>query len=445
MKIPVIYFSLTDKKIKKLPNALFSANSVDVSGDYTTMAIGYENSKVAAYQLPELNEIWQEDINSSASELKYHPGNKILAAASSSGEIIIYNSSGTAIDRWQAVSGGVWKMQWLGDSLISGGSDGWIRSWMPNQSGAAWKKYRKADDFYWHKEELIGIDSNNIYNLKTGKQLASISNWASDKVQDASHYGILTIKSNRLHFYKSGTYALIAFPEVTDSLRVSASKVSEDGAIVVTSWRPISAYSPLMRGAVSIWNTIDNSVKWLDSIPDFPESIAILNNELLACSGSDAMCIWEIKTNKLISKTGGYSMKPIKKLAFLDRDQIVIGYLMGKIQVVSTKTQNKILYGSEIPTGSIYDLCVLKDNSIITIDVDGIRWFDKQLNYLGPLVNTKGSRSIISKVSVSDSNELLGLKVRSGEIETVSLNVLEIANLTQLKAKTMYKLDSSSE
>ncbi len=428
---PVIYYETTSRKLRTLSSPVFSANAVDLTGD-SVFAIAYENGYVAAYSLSGMQELWREQSDYSASEVKFSADGNLLASGTSAGKITVYDAHGSARDSWQAVSGGVWKIVWANDTVISGGSDGWVRAWVPRRFAIPGRQFRKVDHFYWNKDDLMGLDSNVVYNLSAGTRLHAIEDWRCSKLLDA----------NRLNFYKGAGHTPLTFPASYDSLRVVSSIISANGDIVVSAWWPLQSHYGNLSGAVTIWNVAANTVVRLDSFPEFPKSIDILDDRQVVATGTDGICVWYLKDKNRAAKIRTRDLQPISKIRFLNDKQMVVGYLLGKLEIVDISNPLHPVYSSEIPTGNIYDLEILRDSTILMTDVDGLKWFDNHLNYLGPLVNTQGGRSMVSDPKESPKGKTIAVQRRSGEVNTLQLDVDQIAHAARISANAMFHIDS---
>ncbi|WP_074406157.1 TIR domain-containing protein [Aquimarina megaterium] len=445
---PFTYYDFNTQRVKWLESPLSSVNDIDLSSDRSKVAIAYENGDIGIYSLPDLTEIWTEAITYSASSIKFKENGNTIAVGSSAGEITVFDIRGFPFDSWQAANGSLASLIWQDETLLSLGTDGWIKSWLPDQDVGQIKDYQNyVDFFFWQDNEIIGIKDNVIWNLSKEIELFDLPLSNTIKIFDANPFGVLYANANKVHFLEAvkSTYKIKHFPQSTEGYRMQSSKLSFDGKIVVSAWWSKDIYSLDQGGAISIWNIEDNTVKWIYNFSDFTKHIALFKNKFLACATDNGLIgVYNLETNALISSNhNAKNKKPITEMAFLDKKSIVIGGLLGSLDILQVGNINNNLASSDIPVGSVFYLEVLNTNLIVSIDIDGVRLFDNNLNYLGTIINTEGSRSMISemKMCVSDSSKV-AVRHRSGKIVSMDLNFQKLSKLAREKAILKFSLDS---
>jgi len=440
---PVIYYA--KQKPVNLPKAPFSANATAMSPDFSRVAVAYENGQIATYDLPGLRPAWEYTLNASASNVAFSPDNKFVAASTAGGDVMIFSSDGDPIDSWVAGNGGVWQLTWIADTLITAGSDGWIRAWLSNTLAVPVQKLNSADLFYWHDGRVLGLDSNSIYDLATSEKIATLGSWHNDQVLDVNRSGVLTNREKNLYFYPGGAFQPLQFPASPDSLRFRSAAISEDGTYVICCWWPASRYSSVPRASISVWNVADNTVSWLHDVPPFAEKIAVYKNELVSAAGRGAVHCWDIKSNRLLSKSTENPLQPIEELAFLDENRLAIGYLLGKISVAAVNQVDSFLAKTEVPSGSIYQLEPINGHFLLSTDEEGAKLFDYHLNFLGSLINTKGHRGILSGIKSLPSGDTVCLRLRSGEIALLSTNLMDWIEQARRKCNPVFDFKKLKE
>lgn len=434
---PVVHFSYFDSLITKPKEQLFSANAVALSDDYSKVAIAFENGEVGMFKANDFTESWLKNVDYSASAVAFQSEGIQIAFGSSDGVITVFDQKGSKVNSWQAANGAIWRLSWMDDILLSGSSDRWVKSWKPNQLLVPSQTYQKMDEIFWKNNSLIGIEGNKLYDLSSNQLIDTIPNWPSGRILDVNESALITEYAGKPIFYNS-SFKKIEFPDVFDSLLLKSSTLSKDGNYVVSTWDTKDE----RRGAVSIWNTNLSTVSWLDSIPNYPISASMYNDEMFAVYGGSEVFVWSLPDEKLVSRSINKS-RFVKDMKFLDKNNLVLGSIRGNITIVSTKNIDSTLFISEIPVGTLFDIETTPDKTILGIDVDGVKWFDHELNYLGTLINTTNTekKRILPKIKNALNNNLLGIKWRNGEVTKLTLDIKHFSKTAKKRSETLLEVD----
>ena len=418
--LPVVLYE--QGQFRALPDPPFSANAATISANEELLAVAYESGEIGLYQLPELEEIWLESLVYAASEVAFHADDSLLAAGSVAGEVAIFDRRGVSLDGWQAVNGAVWELNWYGDSLLSAGSDGWVRLWKPNHilgTEAAYPGPFEAMSFTKDQRALAITHDLHVYDLYAGEPISAFD-LPGFRVAAMNANGIVLHQGDSIYYISHAAGSLKRFPATTKphTLRPKSFQISEGAQPwVIVSWWSKTYTAP---GGISVWNTETDEVTWLEAFPEYPDVMAVRGNEYLAAYGSGTVYVWNLQTREVISQSEANRYAPIQEMAFLSDEWLALGHLMSSLELVRTTDVNEAVYRTEIVTGSNYGLEVLGDTSVLSIDVDGVKWFDHELNYLGTLVNSE-KRSFAS--ALEGAGDHLLILLRRGSVAKVKVNL----------------------
>jgi WD40 repeat protein len=357
-----------------------------------------------------------------------------MAFGSSAGLISIRDENGDELDRWEALNGGIWSVNWSEDNLFSCDSDGWVRLWTPSDPGPVGKTLPKADYLVWKGNELIGFNSlgtwrySNDGNLSETKRNFGKIVAATDTIAVSKETEDI-VKVHRLDPKKKS----LSFIDLPTNHSIKEIELSANGTYLAISWWPEDSDSS--TGRLCIWNVAENKVTWLQQAPDYISALAFFKDEFLAASGrGGSLTVWRVDDGKLMNQLKDDNGIPIEALAFADRENLLTGNLRGFIELHRVGKLGVSISRTEIPTGAIRDIAATIDGNIIATDVDGANWFDASLTYKGKLLNTEGSLDKAWNISVSPKGKSVAFKLQSGKTVLVPLAIEEWVTAARARA-----------
>ncbi|MEQ9315357.1 MAG: hypothetical protein RLN72_05850, partial [Henriciella sp.] len=245
-----------------------------------------------------------------------------------------------------------------------------------------------ADDWtIWNNQPVGLLDDHALFLSDNG---AERQDWDVGTVVEASSGTVLSLRNGTLFANRIGPDRSIktqAFPEPPDGFRMHAASLSADGRLAAVAWWPLVFDDQI--GRVAVWDTEADGVVWMTETMTAPSAMAFSAQGKIAVTGGGTIAVHDTTSGQLLH--GGATtlgQAPIEEVAFLGEDVLYAGGLMGTLQRLSLGDNVTETASSSIPVGTVRDLTVLDDGSVIQVDVDGVRWFDAELNYLGPLLTT---------------------------------------------------------
>ena len=441
-KDSVVVTSVSQKISRSLPNVHKTANAIALSNNSKQLAVAFEDGSVGVWLLPSLEFAWEERLEYSASALAFSPDDKSLAAGDSAGRVVIFNQNGDRQDDFQAIVGGVWGLLWTADSeLLTGGSDGWLRVWRPIDPGPFAKPLPNADHHQWWGKTLAGVNDAGFWQNESGD--ISQHEYALGQVQAFTGPVAITKRNERislLRFGKSGTINEIPFPQPDPELRGNSFKLSESGRWAAIAWWPRDWSK--RNSDISLWDLENNTVKWLGNGLRAPKALSFFDDELFAAANSEgSLAIWkDISSVKNAVVPITLDTGPITALAFLDRERLIIGMLQGSAEIRAVDSPKSVLALTERVVGSVREILVLPDRSIVTVDIDAVRWFDEDLVLRGPLLSTEHRQISAFNVAVNPDGTTLAVAMQGGTSIQVPLSLSAWVAEAKARAGTQPRL-----
>lgn len=156
----------------------------------------------------------------------------------------------------------------------------------------------------------------------------------------------------------------------------------------------------------------------------YPKALSFDGQAHLAAVGSVALgagltlAVWSARDARLIHKET-LSREPIETTQVIDANTVYLGGLRGTLTMFQFGGERR---ETDVPVGSLRDIFVLPDESVLTTDVDGLRWFTKNLDYRGVLVDTSGGHTGLWDI-LGASETSVRARAQTGEIYEVSLDL----------------------
>ncbi|MEL6686453.1 MAG: TIR domain-containing protein [Pseudomonadota bacterium] len=432
----------------KIPDELGerAVNALAFSPDGRYLAAAFERWGVALWSIPDLTLLWDSPLEENGASVAFSPDGTLLAAGTSAGDIDIFNFDwGDREDRFSAVVGGVWELAWLESGLLSAGSDGWLKLWDPVTPGVLATALPSANKWTVWNDQLIGLNDDHLLfpNDSDPERL----NWELGDVMTASHNRIVSQRDGEIIVHQITPDRNVdtrRFPSPPEGYRPRSVSFSPDGRSMAISWWPLTFGEQI--GKVAVWRLDTDDVVWMEQTVLAPRAMAFSNEGKLAITAEGMVAIHDAATGQLLH--GGETLigqAPIQELAFSGEDTLYAGGLMGTIQRLSLAEGVSVTTSSGIPVGAVRDVNVLEDGSIVQVDVDGVRWFDPDLNYRGPLLTTDGRQISAWRTIEFDrqGDPHLLVEMQAGHAVLVNLDIE--AWLVEADRRSHYSGDGSDQ
>lgn len=318
-----------------LEDPLFSANAAAIRPGGGAVAVAFEDGHVGVWSLPELEPI--DDpyrMPASGSSVAWNDDGSRVAFGDSGGTVHVYEGDLSAqVDTLDAVEGGVWALQWEGADLWTTGSDGFLRRWRP----AGWPAHVRRVTAETPATSAVNLDDARC-----------------------------RVKS------------LLAGPSGCARL---ADRTPTREARQLPEWPDCP---PLLHTA-SGWRALEDG-------PAYPDALTVCPDGSVAAVGPEdsyrsvLLVRWDAKGEHLSSEE--LMTPPVTSIACAADGTIALG---GLHNTVTLKRAGMEPLESALVTGAVTDMRFLPDGSLVTLDVDAIRWFGPDLGYRGPLVRMSGA------------------------------------------------------
>ncbi|MEE8575038.1 MAG: WD40 repeat domain-containing protein [Thermodesulfobacteriota bacterium] len=432
---------VSDGVTRELAASAFPANAVAISPLQIEVAVAFDNGIVGVWTLPELKPKWRKRLEHSASAVSFHPEGNSVAFGSSAGVVTVFNDKGTLKDRWQGVRGGVWVLKWRGDELFSGGSDGWLRKWAPGEPGPLTRALPKAEAFSWEGSSLRSFSHSSSW-LDDGKGIGTVvADYKNIKAAAGKVAVIMTERSVALQMLSGER---LDFPDFPDRHKASKVTISPDGQYVAIYFSDKDP-SPGI-GKIAIWNWSEEEVRWLSEIPAYPKAMAFYRSSLFAAAGAGSrLGVWKVDDGVLVADREENLSAPVYALAFLDDKILVAGSLMGRIELLPIDDLKITMEESTVPVGAVSHIAILRDRSIISIDGDGIAWFDSELKFKGRLLVTTENLEDARYAEPDPSGNWLAVKLQSRRVVLVPLDLKRWIEVARKRATIGFILGNAND
>ena len=410
-------------------------NDVDISPDRRWLAGGFEEGYVALWALPELTLSWVEMLDQSVSDVAFSPDSALLAAGTSGGRIVVFDAeAGDREDALVAADGGVWELNWLPDRLVASGSDGWIRIWEPVKPGPLAESLPGAEAFTLANGSLATFARQTGEGLADTRIMRVTVHTTSSTTHDLSAGALMAVRGGTavmdapegllaFQIVGAGGPPPVRFPESLPAHRPHRAAVSPDGARIAIGWWPDDFQTDEPR--VSVWEPATGKVVWMEAPDIAVGAIALSSGGKLAIAGGNGqMAVHDASTGQLLH--GGMhtvTAGPIVQFAFAGEDVLYAGGLTGFLKRFDLSLNFSESASSTMPVGSVRDIEVLADGSIVQVDGDAVRWYAANLQYLGPLLTTS-DRQIAAWSATEDrvANRLL-VTMQGGRAVAIPLDI----------------------
>lgn len=403
-----------------------STNALAISPNGEYIAAAHESGWLSVWGLPDLELKWRERLPGSGSAVMFEPQGSHIAAGTDAGQVLLFDLEyGDLQDQIQAVNGGVWALRWLGDHLVTAGSDGWIRLWQPIKSGPFSMPMPPADLFSTEGGELYAWSETAIAR-HTDEGDKEFSHPFGDLAVAAGRVALAYDDTSATAFVlaEDNTVSEVLFPDSpSETHRVRSVALSPDGAFAGVNWWPRDFGEA--TAMVAVWSPRDGDVLWLENLPRAPRVLALSAAGKIAV-GSDTgnLSVYDSVTGERLH--GGpvqIDPGPLEELAFGGEDRLCAGALMGRAICATLGATIIPTDHTSLPTGAVQDIEILPNGDIIVVDVDAARWFDPSLQYRGPLVTTGNGAPIVDNVTFDRFRNRLALNMRGGGAVSVSLDL----------------------
>jgi WD40 repeat protein len=408
------------------PDLEKSVNALAVAPNGKYLAAAHETGWLSLWSLPDLELRWRVRLPTSGSAVAFKSGNDYVAVGTSAGEVLVFDLDyGDRQDAFQAVNGGVWVLRWLGENLVTAGSDGWIRLWQPMTPGPLTERLAPADLFSTEADELIAWSGTNVTRNADG--IVSSTSHAFGDLAVAEGRVALGYNETIVTAFILGadnTVAEILFPDPpAETHRVHSVALSQDGALAAVNWWPRDFQTAAAQ--VAVWSPQTGKVLWLNSLPRVPKVLTLSPEGKVAIgSSTGTLSLHDPTTGDLLH---GGPLKadpgPLTKLLFDGEGRICAGALLGRALCATLGETIQPVARTDLPVGSVRDLDILPNGDVIVVDIDAVRWFDHSLQYRGPLVTTGNGARSVDDVTVDPTGNRLTLVLRGGMAAMVPLNL----------------------
>lgn len=374
-----------------LPNPPFSANAGAIAPNGKFVSVAFEDGTVGVWTLPSLRKVFQTRLDQSASSTAWRHDSAYVAFGTIAGDVIVFNEDFDMVDEIDAVIGGVWAMVWRGEDLITTGSDGVIRAWRPGETVGPVTRYPKMP--------------------------------TTAKVVAAALGGMpaLVHLDDKLHFDFSDRVSIPV--RVPEGCRLHTAEISASGKFAVLNWRPQPNQNA--ECSVSLWELASSEISVLPGAPKWITAIAFYGDNRLVVTGSAALgagvhlVAWRVPSlelfyDKILSRA------PIESITFHGPDTFLLGGLLGTLTLHPLHGEET---QSNVPVGAVRDVLVLNDGTIVTSDVDGVRWYEENLALRGTLLDTSGSHMSVWTIHSVPEKRAIQLEAQNGDTIEVSLSL----------------------
>lgn len=440
---PVRVTSLSTGTSLIVSGAETAVNDLVISRDGKRLALAFEIGGVAVLSLPQNELVWKNRTKYSTSSLAFSENNDFLAVGDSAGNVYVFDKTGSLSDEFEAVIGGVWELDWQDQKLLSAGTDGWIRVWDPITPGPVSKSLPNAELLSWVGDTLFGFNSNFSWSLRD--QEISKFKYPFGQIEIASK-GVLLAQMNKtimLHSVgKNWDIKSYSFQFDADKFHARSFAVSPDGSTVAVSLWPKDWSKD--KSEVMLWRWSKKQIEKLQNNLRAPDAMAFLDARRLAVASNGNVAVWDIdKYPAKATSSMSMSSSPINSLAFLDAKTLALGNLMGFIEVRDLDSPEDIVARSEQVVGAVNQVKVLRKLSkndkaellILTLDVDGVKVFDRNLVLRGSLLDTKNRQVGVRTINPDISGNLIALTLQGGQSVLVPASIASWEQAARNRAK----------
>ena len=377
-----------DLGTRTMPEPPFSANAASISPDGLLVAIAFEDGTVGEWALPSFEERERARLQTSASAAAWSPDGHWLAFGDSAGSVLVVDRKLGAELSLSAVDGGVWAMAWRNDTLVTAGSDGYVRAWRPHLTvGPIEIHARRGED------RVVARSYDDRHRLVD---------------RNRRHVFVVEGKPDRVVGAPTGC-------------RFREAEITPDGSLAAIAWWPLQNTDNSC--SVLVYDLSGRSWPMPDEL-SYPKALSFDGQAHLAAVGSVALgagltlAVWSARDARLIHKET-LSREPIETTQVIDANTVYLGGLRGTLTMFQFGGERR---ETDVPVGSLRDIFVLPDESVLTTDVDGLRWFTKNLDYRGVLVDTSGGHTGLWDI-LGASETSVRARAQTGEIYEVSLDL----------------------
>jgi WD40 repeat protein len=422
-KSAVSVLSIKDGSWKNLETH-FSVNAVTISKAGDRLGVAFEDGVVGVWKLPSLEADWTAKIERSAYGVEFSPDGQCLAAANNDGEVTIFSTYGDVVDFFQAGRGGIWCLKWNGDLLLTAGSDGWIRAWKPETPGPFAEQLSTAKFICNDKSgSFHAITSEGGWRM--GRNGAEKFSHDFGSIIRGTGETLISEVDSRLfaHCRKSdGSYSAHPYPDPPEGMYHSEVAVAHDGSWVSIGWHPRDWSTGQAR--LCLWQPASGKLYWLSNVPRTIAALAFKDNsELAIADNMGELVIWDVSTRKLKWSTPySTNLREITNILWGEDDRLYFGGLSGFVECRMASALSVVLARTERVSGSVLDIKFISMESMVVLDTDGIQWFDRNLQFLGKLLDTTNRQLSVDEVALLDPERKIATKMRNGTVLQIDID-----------------------
>ena len=327
-------------------------------------------------------------------------------------------------------------MTWLSQGLITAGSDGWVRLWEPLSPGPFARPLPPAYRYSVWQDQLLGWSETEL-TIISDKNVSKIP-YDAVKLETATGNAALATSDKAvflLNFGHDQKIKTFPFPKPPTAHYPREFSLNANGNKAAIAWWP-NDFS-LNEPKISIWSPLEDEIVWIDQLTFAPYGVALSQDDKMAVSGgSGELVIYDART--AVTLHGGAIIgdnAPFYSLAFDGEDRLCSGNLQGFVACFDLGTTITEVVRTNIPVGSVTKVEILPDHSLVTLDVDGVRWFDEDLQYRGLLLSTQRRNNMGRAIASQNELNRIIVPMQDGTAVSVSLDPLEWAKEAENRAR----------